>query len=287
MNTPALAARAPRSLAIPLLGALVAVAITAMMDVRGLSQFSALPLCPLMLLLWGFQRLPARSLGFHRGRLEHYGLAVLYPLVVMGTLTSIAWAAGELHPEGADWAKALANLALVSISTVLVAIVTEEGFFRGWFWASLERVGLSSQGILIATSIAFALWHISSVTVKTSLGFELPPAQVPLFIVNAALMGMSWGLLRNRSGSILVSSVSHGIWNGLAYVLYGFGSKVGALGVQNTQLFGPEVGVLGLTANFVFVVVLWGWWSADSSGGRSSTDPVDLGEGREQSAHAP
>ena len=182
------------------------------------------------------------------------------PIVVIGVITLIAWVAGTLRPAEANWAKAGANVALISVSTILVAILTEEGFFRGWLWASLARGNPSQARVLIATSVAFALWHIPAVTFETKLGYELPPAQVPLYICNAALMGASWGLLRGISGSILVSSVSHGIWNGLTYVLYGFGSKVGALGVQNTPVFGPEVGWLGLTLNLLYVAVLWRWW---------------------------
>ena len=57
-------------------------------------------------------------------------------------------------------------------------------------------------------------------------------------------MGAAWGLLRWISGSVIVASLSHGAWNGLVYALFGFGTRVGALGVQDTALFGPEVGVL-------------------------------------------
>ena len=35
--------------------------------------------------------------------------------------------------------------------------------------------------------------------------------------------------------------------------------EVGALGIQNTAIFGPEVGVVGLTLNIVFAVLLWRW----------------------------
>jgi hypothetical protein len=72
-------------------------------------------------------------------------------------------------------------------------------------------------------------------------------------LVNAAVMGAIWGMLRWISGSVIVASVSHGLWNGGAYVLFGFGTKVGALGVENTAVFGPEATALGL------------WWKARRS----------------------
>lgn len=87
--------------------------------------------------------------------------------------------------------KAGINFALVSLSTILVAIVTEEGFFRGWLWGSLEHAGLPRTRILIWTSLAFSLWHWSAVMLKT--GFEPLPSQVPVFMVNAAVVGAVWG----------------------------------------------------------------------------------------------
>ena len=65
-------------------------------------------------------------------------------------------------------------------------------------------------------------------------------AQIPLFLLNAAVLGAAWGVLRLRGGSILVSSVSHGLWNGLAYALFGYGTKVGALGIARTDIYGPD-----------------------------------------------
>ena len=80
-------------------------------------------------------------------------------------------------------------------------------------------------------------------------GFDLPAKEIPIYLLNATLIGLNWGLLRLASGSIIVASVSHGVWNGLAYALFGFGEKTGALGIQDTWLFGPEVGLLGIALN--------------------------------------
>ncbi|MFL6203088.1 MAG: hypothetical protein ACJ76J_28300 [Thermoanaerobaculia bacterium] len=78
-------------------------------------------------------------------------------------------------------------------------------------------------------------------------------------MINAAVIGAAWGLMRSVSRSVLVASVSHGLWNGMAYSLFGFGTRVGALGIKETALYGPEAGVLGLVLNVLFVAVL-GWW---------------------------
>jgi uncharacterized protein len=252
-----------KTIRLPILGVFAAIAITSTMDATGLSTFSALPLFPLLGLCWYLQRLSRGELGFKWGQWRHYGLAALYPVSVVGAITIVAAATGVIDLSHTNWRKAGINLILVTISTVLVVIVTEEGFFRGWLWVSLERAGLQKASILLWSSIAFSLWHWSAVMLKT--GFDPPRAQVPVFMVNAVVMGAVWALLRWISGSVIVSSVSHGLWNGMAYVFFGFGTKVGALGIKNTGLFGPEVGVLGLAANLIFAAALWRWWKSGLS----------------------
>ncbi len=54
-------------------------------------------------------------------------------------------------------------------------------------------------------------------------------------------------------------SVCHAVWDGIDYPLYGFGEKIGALGIEQTHIYGPEVGILGIGLNFLFATVLWYW----------------------------
>ena len=234
-----------------LVAVIAAIAITSAMDASGLGAFSALPLLPLACLCWYLERIPRRELGLVWGHLAQYGLAVLHPVVVMGSIALAAWAAGAVDTWEADWGKASGNFALVGGSTVLVALLTEEGFFRGWLWASLRRAGASPRHRLVWTSVAFALWHVTTVALPGD--FALPPARIPVYLLNAALLGAVWGMLRMRSGSVIVASVGHGVWNGAAYVGFGYGTKTGALGIEDTVWYGPEVGLLGLAFNAVFL----------------------------------
>src|SRR6516165_729935 len=239
----------------PIAGVFAAIAITTTMDATGLSVFSALPLFPLILFFWWLQHISRCSMGFVWGQWNHYGLAILYPGVGLSGIGLISAALGAVDTSHTHWEKAWLNFGLISISTILVGLLTEEGFFRGWFWASLERAGKPARQALVWSSGAFALWHVSAVTLNT--GFNPPLAQVPVYLINAAVIGVIWGSLRWISGSVVVTSVSHGLWNGGAYVLFGFGSKTGALGVRDTAIFGPEVGILGLVFNLMFVAALW------------------------------
>ena len=244
-----------RTLKWPAFGVLAAIAITTAMDASGLAAFSALPLAALFGLFWALQRLSRKEIGFVWARTSHFGLALLHPLLVLGLAAVIASAAGAINLEYTDWQKAWRNLALIAVSTILVATVTEEGFFRGWLWASLKRAGQDDRWVVILSSLAFGAWHLSAVLLET--GFNPPMAQVPVFIINAVLLGAIWGMLRLISGSVVVASVAHGIWNGIDYAFFGFGKEVGALGIQQTSIYGPEIGVVGLVLNLAFAAVLW------------------------------
>jgi membrane protease YdiL (CAAX protease family) len=246
------------SRALLIVGVAFAIAATTTMDATGLSAFSAFALLPLMLLFWYLDGLSRLEMGFRWGRPADFTLALLYPLVVIGLIAIAAAFAGTVDLSKTNWQKALLNLLIVTISTALVAIVTEEGFFRGWLWGSLRRRRIGEFQVLIYTSIAFSAWHISAVTLDTD--FRPTPSQIPIYLLNAALIGIVWGMLRWMSGSIIVVSCSHGLWNGIAYVFFGFGPKTGALGIGNTAIFGPEIGVLGLISNAIFTFLLWQWW---------------------------
>lgn len=243
-----------RSLRPPVLGTLAAIAVTATMDATGYAPFSALPLLPLGALFWYLQRLPRREVGFTWGRLSDYAQPILHPVLVIGAAALAAYAGGAVDLEGAEWSKFWLNLVVGGLATILGCIVTEEGFFRGWLWASLRRAGRGKVATLVWTSAAFSLWHLSAVILPT--GFDLPLRQVPVYLINATLIGAIWGVLRLASGSVVVASVAHGVWNGLAYALFAFGTKVGTLGVTETWLYGPEVGLLGLGLNALYATWL-------------------------------
>ena len=239
------------------LGVASAIAITTAMDATGYSMFSALPLFPLAGLFWYLQRLTRRDIGLVWGDLRIYVLALVYPILVLGLIGVIAWMFGAVDTSNADWNKAFLNMALMSSAGVVMVLITEEGFFRGWLWAALSRAGQSDKQVLIWTSIAFTLWHISAISLDT--GFDIPAAEIPVYLINATLIGAVFGMLRMASGSIITPSICHAVWNGIDYPLYGFGEKVGALGIEATHIYGPEVGVLGIGVNLIFATLLWLW----------------------------
>lgn len=245
-------------------GTLVAIVITTTMDATGYSMFSALPLFPLAAGFWYLQKFSRVEIGLTLGGGRDYLWAIAYPLIVLGLVAAIAWGFGAVDTTDANWKNALINIGASSSIGILMVLITEEGFFRGWLWASLKRAGQSDLQVLIWTSLAFTTWHISAISLDT--GFDIPASEIPVYLVNATLLGLIWGALRMVSGSVVVAAACHAVWNGGAYALYGFGEKTGALGIQETQIYGPEVGILGIALNAGFVLILWRLYVARARG---------------------
>lgn len=236
-------------------GTSAAILVTTAMDANGLAAFSALTLTPLTALFWYLQKFSRAEMGLAWGTARGYVLAVSYPLIVLGLTAIIALAAGATDTSETDWNKTLINMGLMSSTGIVMGLITEEGFFRGWLWAALKRAGQSDMRVLLWTSLAFTAWHVSAIALDT--GFDVPAAEIPVYLVNATLLGLIWGMLRMLTGSIVVASVSHALWNGIDYPLFGFGEKVGALGIQQTHIYGPEVGLLGIVFNALFALALY------------------------------
>jgi membrane protease YdiL (CAAX protease family) len=112
------------------------------------------------------------------GKPAHYALAIAHPVVVMGSLAALAYAAAAIDLGAFNPGKAAANSAIFAFSTFLIAMVTEEGFFRGWLWAAIKRHGGGPVVTLALTTLAFVLWHVSFVFVSGEFHFaraDVPP----------------------------------------------------------------------------------------------------------------
>jgi len=242
-------------------GVLIAIAVTTTMDATGYAMFSALPLAPLAGIYWFLQKFSRQQIGLVRGDLRSYAIALAYPFLVLGFIAVVALASGAIDTGNANWEHVSLNIAAGSSIGVLLMLITEEGFFRGWLWAALQRAGKSDVQILIWTSVIFTAWHVSAISMDT--GFDIPAREIPIYLVNATLLGGVFGLLRMISGSVVVAAVCHAIWNAIDYPLYGFGEKVGALGIVKTHVFGPEVGIVGIAMNSLFAICLCLWWKAN------------------------
>lgn len=159
------------------------------MDATGYAMFSALPLAPLIAVFWILQRFSREQIGLVWGRFRFYAMALGYPLAVLGTITAIAYLSGAIDTSDANWKNVRLNMAAGSSIGTLMVLITEEGFFRSWLWAALRRAGQSDGRVLVWTSIAFTVWHISAISLDT--GFDIPAREIPVYLVNATLLGVS------------------------------------------------------------------------------------------------
>src|SRR5262249_20267089 len=157
------------------------------------SSLNFLPLLLLFVLFSYLQRLSRAEIGFTWGRWRDYGLALIYPVVVLGLVGLIGWISGGVTLASIDWPATLPRVAASILASILLALVTEEGFFRGWLWASLQRAGGTERRVLVWTSLAFAAWHIPTALLPTE--FRPPIAQVPTYLLNAAVIGLIWGMM--------------------------------------------------------------------------------------------
>jgi membrane protease YdiL (CAAX protease family) len=252
----------------PRWAALLGIAAAVLAPVSEILTGSPLPYLLILTFLagltWAVLRLGLREMGLALGGASDHLVALLYPLVAIGVLGLLAWAARSTGTgpvfTGENWKR----LGLMFASTWVGTLLTEEGFFRGALWGVSLRAKWKPLSVLLWTSIAFMAWHIAVPIIEED--FRLVSHQIPIYYGNVLLLGLAWGLLRMISGSILVACTAHASWNALAYVFFGYGMKSGALGVDRMTLFGPERGVLGLVVNTAVVLLLFRWWRRGSSG---------------------
>jgi membrane protease YdiL (CAAX protease family) len=217
----------------------------------------SLPPLVLLAVFWNRTGLGRREVGFVSGR-GSYQTAILHPLLVVGGIVFLATAVGVTRVDDTPVRTVALQVSMMTAVTALGALITEDGFFRGWLWATLERSRLAPEAILMWTAFAFAAWHLPVALIEPS--FRLPVQQLPVHMLNVWLLGMSWGVLRLVSGSVLVAAISHGLWNGLAYTLFGFGTASGALGIATSLQYDPERGWAGVAFNTAAFLFLWRWW---------------------------
>ena len=141
-----------------------------------------------------------------RGSALVWGLLALTLVYSFGANLALEW----LYPASKDWVQLPGGrlwAALFVVLAVVAAPITEELFFRGWFYTGLRsRVGAIAT--IAVTSILFALAHWE----KTHL-----------YALAVLPVGVALGLIRERTGSIGASMAFHAGYNGFASVLLLFG----------------------------------------------------------------
>lgn len=190
-----------------------------------------------VLAVWLARRTPfrawARETGLTFGERPRRTIGLLFatwaavPLVVYGTLALTA-ALGLVSLDlgrlsifasvlGASADPHTALVVQLLVSTLLLPILTiipmlgEEWGWRGWL---LPRL-VESRGVLgglVLSGVIWGLWHAPA----TALGYNYPavgPWAALLFVGFCVLVGMLFGWLRLRTGSVWPAVIGHGALN--------------------------------------------------------------------------
>jgi uncharacterized protein len=214
-------------------------------------------LAVMMVALWAAQRLTKREVGIAVGDAKSYFIALVYAVGIIGCVALGAWSAQLIDLKEFSATTVFRRLSLNFLVTFVLALITEEGFFRGALWASCARAGFSPAKTVLWTSLAFGLWHFAVPIIDPD--FAQPLSKVPQYVVGSTVFGVAMGLLRLRSGSIIVPSLCHAMWNASVYTFFGAGAKTGQLGISDPTIWDPERGYAGLVLAMLGAVLLW-WW---------------------------
>lgn len=214
-------------------------------------------LAAMLVIVWAGQRLTRREVGLRLGDGMSYGVALAYVAGIIGVVALGALVSHALDLTNFSGLTVARRLALNFLVTFALTLVTEDGFFRGALWGSCERAGFSPAQTVIWTSVAFGLWHLAVPIIDPD--FSQPLSKVPQYVLGSTAFGVAMGLLRLRSGSVVVPSACHALWNATTYTLFGAGEKIGQLGVTDHSLWDPERGYAGLVLALAAAVILWMW----------------------------
>lgn len=192
---------------IPLLGFVIALVLTAFVPFwTGKTSLQVTLLFPLILIFAYYTKMNAKELGLTFGEKKEYLIAIAYPLISALIVIILATVSGNLGKITTSFATLSAFLGLF-FTTLILTVTTEEGFFRGWLFGVMEKYEYSPKSIILLTALAFMIWHIPLFII----GSEMQGAyhMIPLYLSTVFTGGAVMGAIRYRSGSIIVSSLSH------------------------------------------------------------------------------
>jgi membrane protease YdiL (CAAX protease family) len=168
-----------------------------------------------------------------------YVLAAVLGIVIQVPTTALYDAILKRNPTETDhdavmmddFARGAPWRVVLFVIIVLAGPFLEEVFFRGALFRPLKKAS-AGFGIILVTSLLFALVHLEK--------------QIFLPI---ALVGITLGILRNASGSLIPSIIMHTTFNGAAFLsLYerfrAGGSTVSEPSLPGTVVLGASLGAL-------------------------------------------
>ncbi len=129
--------------------------------------------------------------------------AILIGLVVLSSGLDLIWQAPQNTMFMVDAYKTATWPVLLWIAVAVFAPVFEEGFFRGFLFVGLKRTRLGVVGTIILTSLIWTLLHI----------------QYNVYgVVTIFILGIIFGYIRHKTGSLWSTIFLHALWNVVAMI---------------------------------------------------------------------
>ncbi|MFZ2054617.1 MAG: type II CAAX endopeptidase family protein [Candidatus Aminicenantales bacterium] len=196
-----------------------------------IAQFFILPIGIVAVL---FQKIlhkgRVRDLGFRGCSLKHAAQAVALPIGIILSVSFLDYGLGIVkiaplseitQPFTGQAGTSPGGFLLVLLAGALLTFagvfISEELGFRGYLMTRLA--GHGGFKALLFSSTLFGVWHIPSSLILLGSGMR----GTVIYAVNIFLLGIVFGYLFLASGSLVPSSLCHGVWNALEYGLFGYG----------------------------------------------------------------
>lgn len=200
-------------------GMVIVVALTgASTAVAMLTPAVAALLMLLVLTRQGWTRHGWASLGLHRSGIRYWPVAVLVPLfiVVLGAVVIAGTDAARWQPSSTAAGlgpRTLFGYFLVNVLYASLTVsLTEEIGWRGYLLPHLADLG--NRRALLLSGLMHGVWHLP-VILLTSLYHPVGSrwVVVPMFLVAVTALGVFYGWMRLRTGSIWPAVLAHSAHN--------------------------------------------------------------------------
>jgi membrane protease YdiL (CAAX protease family) len=220
---------------------------------------------PIGIVAVAFQRFVHREkiadLGYKACSFRELGTAVVLPALIIFLILLVDWMLGFVSamdsiplrnsfsrtPEIVDGWSLLLIVVVNALITFIACLATEEVAFRGYILTKLRKLGDSRA--LLLSSLLFGIWHYPVSLILWDAGV----LRSTLYVFNISLVGVLFGYQFLRSNSLLTCSLSHGVWNALAYTLFGLSNTKGLFSGDSKAIYDPEEGMVGTVVLLIFV----------------------------------
>jgi membrane protease YdiL (CAAX protease family) len=209
-------------------------------------------------------REPIRGLGYRWAEAPWIVYGIVIPFVILLVIAGIGliseWV--KLSPrqemssaiifkvEEFTIGALLLSIFIQFVMTFLANFISEELAFRGFLITRFRA--LPAWKAVLISSVIFGLWHIPVGLLVVHSGW----LRLIIYAVNIACVGVVFGWLFVRSGSLIPACLAHGVWNALEYTFWGMGNMQGVFTGTHRILFDPEEGVAGTIVLLIAGVVL-------------------------------